>query len=400
MRQIKLCFHSFSDEDRTMNHTSPKQIGDYNKTQMLSILRERGPTSRVELSRLLGISQTAVTRNTSKLLKKGIIRECGAELSNMGRKPVLMELCGDFCYVLGADIVGGTIKVALADLLGNMVKYHEEPIQRETGARGVLEQLLTALQNTITGAGVAREKIWVAIIGTSGIFDPETGRSRFSYFLEGWEDIDIRKEIFDSISIETMIENDVNLDLIGESWKGVGRDYENIFYVKLGQGLAARFVLDNKLVRGEHNMAGEIGHMLPGLSSENALNYEDLLSNDAVSRQYRELTGANRVASISDLCTLAASSDEPAMTIMRNLLDRFALVIINSATLLDPEVIILGGDACSFNGNEIDLLKQRIEQHFPISHNIIISKLDKKASLYGAIRMGFNKVEERITEVW
>ena len=108
-----------------VNHTMPKQIGDYNKNQMLSILRERGPTSRVELSRLLGISPTAITRNTSKLLNNGIIRECGAEESYMGRKPILMELCGDFCYVLGADIVGGTLKVALADLMGRIVKYYE-----------------------------------------------------------------------------------------------------------------------------------------------------------------------------------------------------------------------------------------------------------------------------------
>ena len=383
-----------------MNHTSPKQIGDYNKNQMLSILRERGPTSRVELSRLLGISQTAVTRNTSKLLKNGIIRECGAERSIMGRKPVLMELCGDFCYVLGADIVGGAIKVALADLLGTIKIYYEEPIRREKGARAVLEQLLTALRNIITESKVLPEKIWVATIGTSGIFDSEAGKSRLAFFLEGWEDIDIRREVFDSISIETLIENDVNLDVIGESWKGVGKDYENILYVKLGQGLAARFVLDNKLIRGEHNMAGEIGHMLPGLASEEAVNYEDLLSNGAISRQYRELTGANRINGISDLCTLADSGDDTAKTVLNYLLDQFALVLLNSVTVLDPQVIILGGDACSFKEGEITSLKQRLERRFPLSQNIIVSKLDKKACLYGAIKMGLFRVEERITEIW
>ena len=383
-----------------MNHTSPKHIGDYNKNQMLSILRERGPTSRVELSRLMGISQTAVTRNTSKLLKKGIIRECGAERSIIGRKPVPIELCGDFCHVLGADIVGGTIKAALADLLGNVVKYCEEPIQREKGARAVLGQLLAALRNIVSGAGIHPEKIWVAAIGTSGIFDPDTGRSRFAYFLEGWEDIDIRKEVFDSISIETLIENDVNLDLIGESWKGVGKDYENILYVKLGQGLAARFFLEKKLIRGEHDMAGEIGHMLPGLASENPVNYENMLCNDAVSRQYRELKGINNASTISDLCALADSGDDAAMTVIRNMLDQFAVVLLNSATVLDPQVIILGGDACCFKESEIAYLKQSIERHFPLSQNIILSGLGKKACLYGAIKMGLLRVEERITGIW
>ena len=383
-----------------MNHTSPKQIGDYNKNQMLSILRERGPRSRVELSRLMGISQTAVTRNTLKLLTNGIIRECGAEHSIMGRKPVLIDICGDFCYVLVADIVGGGLKAALADLLGNIVEYYEEPIQYNSTARSVMEQLLCVLKNIISESGIPKEKIWSVIIGTPGIFDPDSGKSHLAYFWEGWDQIDIRKEVFDSIDIDTLIENDVNLDLIGESWKGVGREYENILYVKLGQGLASRFVLDNKLIRGEHRMAGEIGLMLPGLSQDININYENLLCNDAVSKQYRTSNGNGNVNTISELCQLADDGDEKALHVLNNMLDHFALVLLNSAAVLDPDVIILGGDACSFKQREINHLKKKIEPHFPFPHNIIISGLEKKASLYGAIKMGLSRVEERITEIW
>jgi len=383
-----------------MNHSLPKQIGDYNKNQMLSILRERGPTSRVELSRLLGLSPTAVTRNTSRLLQIGIIRECGAEQSDMGRKPILMELCADFCYVLGADIVGGVIKVALANLMGRIVRYYEEPVHLALGARAVLEQLLAALTNIIADADLPKEKIWAATIGTSGFFDPDAGKSRLAFFLDGWEDIDIRKEVFDSISVDALIENDVNLDVIGESWKGVGKDYENILYVKLGQGLAARIVLQNKLIRGEHNIAGEIGYMLPGLLNDKTVNYEHMLCNSSVARQYREMGGVNKANTISDINTLAEGGDMKALTVMRSLLDQFATVLLNSATVLDPEVIILGGDASSFREHEIALLKQRIEQHFPQVQNIIPSMLDRKACLYGAVKTGLDRVEERIAGIW
>ncbi|MCL2065889.1 MAG: ROK family protein [Treponema sp.] len=383
-----------------MNHTSPKQIGDYNRNQMLSILRERGPTSRVELSGLLGISQTAVTRNTSKLLSKGIIRECGAKLSPMGRKPVLMELCSDFCYVLGADIVGGTLKVALADLLGNIVKYYEEPVRLTKGAHAVLIQLLAALRNVVAESGVSTEKIWVATIGTSGIFDPETGKSKFAFFTEGWEEIDIRKEVFNFISVETLIENDVNLDVIGESWKGVGRHYENILYVKLGQGLAARFVINGKLVRGEHKIAGEIGYMMPGLPSEDAINYENMLCNDAASTRYTKLGGSGKANTISDIFSLADSGDEAASALASQLLDEFAVVLLNSAVVLDPQVIILGGDASCFGEKEIALLKQKIERHLPLTRHIVSSMLDKKACLYGAVKMGLDRVEGLITDIW
>ena len=378
----------------------PKQIGDYNKNQMLSILRDQGPTSRVELSRIMEISPTSVTRNTARLLENNIIRECGSMNSDMGRKPVLIELCGDFCYVLGADIVGGTLKVALADLLGKIVKYYEEPVRLADGVRAVLEQLTNALKNIIAESGVPSEKIWVATIGTSGVFDPDMGKSRFTFYLDGWDDIDIRKEVYDSISIETLVENDVNLDLLGESWKGVGRDYENILYVKLGQGLAARFALQNKLVRGEHKIAGEIGYMLPGLETGKNINYENMLCNEAAVKHYRELSGAGSVLTISDLHALSGCGDEAAQVVMRSLLDQFSVVLLNSAAVLDPQVIILGGDASCFNENEISFLKQQIEQNFPLAQNIVPSMLDKKACLYGAIKAGLDRVEERITGIW
>jgi len=383
-----------------LNYTSPKQIGDYNKNQMLSILRERGPTSRVELSQILEISPTAVTRNTSILLKNNIIRECGSKVSIMGRKPVLIELCGDFCYILGADIVGGTIKVALADLMGKIIIYYEEPIYRNMGAHHVLEQMINVLKNTITESGIPKNKILAVTIGTSGIFDPGTGKSMFVHFLDGWEDIDIRKEVFEAISIETLIENDVNLDLIGESWKGVGKNYENILYVKLGQGLASRFVIQNKLIRGEHKIAGEIGYMLPGYSAEKEKNYEDLLCNDAVSQQYTDMGGKNKVISVSDLCKFSDEGDAIAEKIKENLLDRLAVVLLNSVTVLDPQVIVLGGDASSFKEREITRLKQRIEQYFPISLNIVVSMLDKKACLYGAIKMSLQEAERQIAGFW
>jgi len=395
-----------------MNYTMPKHIGDYNKNQMLSILRERGATSRVELSRLLGISPAAISRSTSRLLGKGIIRECDAEFSDMGRKPIPVELCGDFCYVLGADLVGGTLKIALADLLGKIVKYHEEPILRENGAHAIMGQLLSALRKVIGDSGVSLEKIWVATIGTPGIFNAETGKSKHTFFLDKWDDIDIRSWVFEALSIETLIENDVNLDVMGESWKGVGRDYDNILYVKLGQGLASRVVIDGVLLRGEHNMAGEIGYMLPGapyLQQDSLMedpdenrpeNYEHMLNNAAISRQYQDLTEEYSTRTISDICVLANNGNEAARSVINRLLEQFAVVLLNSAAVLDPQVIILGGDACSFGIKEIEILKGMIEEHFPLVQNIISSRLNKQACVYGAIKVGLDRVEKRITDIW
>jgi len=386
-----------------MTPAMPKQIGDYNRNQMFTILRERGPTSRVELSRQLDLSPPAVTRNITKMIKKGIIRECGAEESNMGRKPMLIELCDDYCYVLAADIVGDMLKTALASHDGRIVSYSEAPLKKRNGANAVLEQLLDSLQSVIIDSKAPKDKIWAAVIGAPGIFDADTGKSSFTFFLEGWDDIDVRARVVEAIDVETIIKNDIDLDVIGENWKGVGKEYESILYVKLGQGFAARIVLEDKLLHGLHQMAGEIGYMLPLVPSAgtvSAVNYEDMICNGSAVKRYADMNGKGSVNTISDLCALAEEGDDVAEAVKRELLGRFAIALLNSIAVLDPHVIIIGGDGSSFGEKDIDFLKQRIERFFPLSQNIITSTLKNKACLHGAIKTGLERVDARINETW
>jgi predicted NBD/HSP70 family sugar kinase len=100
------------------------------------------------------------------------------------------------------------------------------------------------------------------------------------------------------------------------------------------------------------------------------------------------------------LYALSKNKDKIAKKVMRQLLDQFAIVLLNSTTVLDSQVIILGGEACCFEEDEITSLKQKIEQNFFLSQNIIVSSLKNKACLYGAIKLGLNRVEERIVDIW
>lgn len=381
-----------------MNYAIPKQIGNHNKNQMLSILREKGKTSRVELSRLLNISPTAVTRNISKLMETGVIRECGADKSVIGRKPVLMELCSEYCYVLGADVVGGTIKVALANLTGEIVKLSEEPLNPAGDGEHAFLQLLDGIKRMIDTADVPAEKIRAVCVGTPGIFNAETGKSRFTFFLDGWDDIDLQGRISEELGIETVIENDVNLDVIGENWKGSGKQYDSVIYVKLGQGLSSRIVLQGKLLRGENNMAGEIAYMLPGVQNENRLNYENMLCNDALSVRYKHAARDSSANSytLSDLITMRRQGDRTAKAVLDYLLEQFSITLLNSVVVLDPQVIILGGDASHFDDDDVGFLKSRFDDYFPLNQKIIRSGLDKQACIYGAIKLGLDLIEERI----
>jgi len=59
-----------------------------------------------------------------------------------------------------------------------------------------------------------------------------------------------------------ILENCVNLGVIGEQWKGAGANYNDITYIAYGVGLGSAHIVDGKLYTGAKGAAGEIGFMV------------------------------------------------------------------------------------------------------------------------------------------
>ena len=66
--------------------------------------------------------------------------------------------------------------------------------------------------------------------------------------------------------VAVMIENDVNLAVLGENWLGQGQGIDNLAYIALGTGVGSGLMLGGHLVRGATHAAGEIGFMPIGAS--------------------------------------------------------------------------------------------------------------------------------------
>jgi glucokinase len=63
-------------------------------------------------------------------------------------------------------------------------------------------------------------------------------------------------------TIPTFVDNDVNLGVLGETWKGVAKGYEHVVGIIIGTGIGGGIVIDGRIYRGATKAAGEIGHMI------------------------------------------------------------------------------------------------------------------------------------------
>ena len=63
------------------------------------------------------------------------------------------------------------------------------------------------------------------------------------------------------LGMPVRLEHDAKAAALGEYHFGAGRDAANMVYIVIGTGVGAAVIVNGELFRGEHNSAGEIGHV-------------------------------------------------------------------------------------------------------------------------------------------
>jgi glucokinase len=79
--------------------------------------------------------------------------------------------------------------------------------------------------------------------------------------LPGWNGTQISKPIMARFGLKSVAANDVTVTAMAEAKYGAGRGVRNMVCYALGTGIGGGMVLEGKLYKGSHGMAGEIGHI-------------------------------------------------------------------------------------------------------------------------------------------
>lgn len=96
-----------------------------------------------------------------------------------------------------------------------------------------------------------------------GIVDSQRSKvlSKFVKYKNASE-FDFKKWARQEWNLPVALENDDRAALLGEWTKGAGKGYENIVLLTLGTGVGSAVLLEGKLLRGSHFLAGNLGgHM-------------------------------------------------------------------------------------------------------------------------------------------
>ncbi len=260
--------------------------------------------------------------------------------------------------VVGVDVGGTKIAAGVVDARGKMLSS----VQRSTDTRGA-EQTLQAITDTIEAAlsasGVEAEHIGGIGLGIPGKVDARRGIGLISANL-GWRDVPVKDWLEARLGFPCTLENDVGVATLGEHIYGAAQGAQNVLYLSLGTGIAAGIIIQGQLYRGEHGLAGEIGHtaVRPGgrlcaCGGQGCL--EAQAAGPALARNAREALEAGRASRLREILTGGASltteqvflaarqGDELALEIVSEAGYQIAFALYLLAMAYDPQLIVLGG---------------------------------------------------------
>lgn len=94
-----------------------------NRMQVLKILKQNGPTSRIDIAGTLELTRAAVTIITNEMIEQGIIQEIGeykhvTEKAPRGRKKILIDINHNYKFVVGITVEEDIASLGLSTLSG------------------------------------------------------------------------------------------------------------------------------------------------------------------------------------------------------------------------------------------------------------------------------------------
>ena len=339
---------------------------------------EQGPLARNALRRLVSASPSTVSACVQELREQQLVDDSARGASTGGRQPTLLDLGPRAGIVLAADIGGHTLRAAVGDLRGRVLARKQRPTPR-AATGGSIQSAIDDLLDEVHAAG--NGPVRAVALGIAGIVHPISHEVSLSVNVPGWSDVDTPRWL-ERFGAPALVDNEANMAALGEHASGAARGMQHFVFVAMGAGIGAGVVIGGEIFRGIKGAAGEIGLMVtPG--SDRAGQLEGEAGATALVERHRQLAGGNATA--AEIFARASIGEEPARGLVDGVLDHLALGIANTAAVLDPEAVVLGGGYAEAGQALRDGLVQRLDTLLEDPPPLILGQLGPDAALIGAL---------------
>jgi predicted NBD/HSP70 family sugar kinase len=379
-----------------------------NRQLVLEAIQTRRAASRVEISRLTGLSRTTVSSLVGELLADAVLVELPdsdrhSSSSGTGRPAIALAMHPNTGAVIGIHLGHNEVHVALSDLNGTVIAEARRASDVDHQPADSLAYAAETSRRLIAEAHVDGGR--VIAIGVAVSTPVQLGSHLLSSpsMLNDWSEIDIADQLHTMTGLPVYVGNDANLGAIAE-WKfGAGRGVDDLVYVMLSDGVGAGLILGGRLYEGATGTSGELGHVTVAADGYicrcgNRGCLETVAGSRALVEALSHSRGPN--TDLEDVLALAAAADPGARRVLADAGRAVGQALAGICTVLDPRMVIIGGRTASAGAPLLDGIRDTLARSLPPitsqSMQIVAGELSDQAEVLGAIAIAGQSAADQL----
>jgi predicted NBD/HSP70 family sugar kinase len=383
---------------------TPSLLRELNDRSALELLLAGGPMTRAQLGEHTGLSKVTASQALARLGERGLVAVAGEQAGGRGPNAALYAVIPSTAYVAGLHVERDEISAGVADVTGNVVtKISVNPATADDPVALVRNAVMAACDS----AGVAPESLRAFVIGTPGVLDPRTGDPRLAVNLPAWHE-GVLDALRSDLGRPVTLENDVNLAALAEQSVGAATGVSDFVLVWIGVGLGLATVLGGRVHRGVGGAAGEIGYLpVPGVPLPEDVTHP-------ATGAFQRLVGAQALlplaaqygfnqptaaAAVTAAVAAADAGEERGGAFLGELAGRVATGVAAISVVLDPGLVVLGGDVGLAGGTALaERVASEVGRICPARPTVVPSAVTGGPVLRGAILAAVDQARSELLD--
>jgi predicted NBD/HSP70 family sugar kinase len=370
-------------------------VRELNLARIVDQIRTSEEISRAELTEAVGLSRQTVSAAVAQLIAAGLVQERQGTPGGHGRRPKMLSLSGAAGKVAAVQVEAHRLRVTTANLIGEL-----EPHQDIKLKKGPTSDSIAAVLKDLS-------PLRTAAVAVPGVRHPQDGRIRLAPTAPALERLQLEQILTDSTGAPVLVENDVNLAAVGESWHGVAQGISNIAFLWIGPGVGLGMISEGEVLRGAHGAAGEIGFLVvesepdggskTGLLERTVSEHAVLEAGAQAAKEGDTGLATVRQLNLETIFRVAELGDPKAARIEAQLVERIAAAALAVLSICDPELVVMGGSVAEAGGRRfVDGVRERMRGRVPAEFSIELTSLGDTAALNGGIAIALSKARREL----
>ncbi|MGH3399260.1 MAG: ROK family transcriptional regulator, partial [Streptosporangiaceae bacterium] len=383
---------------------TPSLLRELNDRAALELLLTGGPLTRAQLGEHTGLSKVTASQLLSRLEERGLVTVAGELAGGRGPNAALYAVVPSSAYVAGMHVERDEVSAGVADITGRVVA---EVSVSPNGTQDPVELVRGTVITACASAGISPESLRAFVIGTPGVLDPRTGDPRLAVNLPAWHE-GVLGALRSELGWPVTIENDVNLAAMAERSVGAAAGFDDFVLVWVGVGVGLATILGGRLHRGVGGAAGEIGYLpVPGVPLPEDVThpatgaFQSLIGGQAVPALAAEygFEALTPDAAVTAAIAAAGAGDQRGSAFVAELALRMATGVAAISVVLDPGLVVLGGDVGRAGGMELaSRVETEVGRICPAHPQVVPTAVTGGPVLRGAILAAVDQARRTILD--